>query len=245
MSRILVVGATSAIAQEVGKILAPEGHAFFLVARNPDRLAEVARDLEVRGAEQVEHKTADLMQTEQHAALIQTALQTLGGIDIVLIAHGILGNQKEAQADYQVAETIYRTNLLSVISLLTPIANLMEAQKQGVIAVISSVAGDRGRQSNYIYGSTKGGLNIYLQGLRNRLYPAGVQVVTLKPGFVSTPMTAGMKKNFLFASPQKVARGIVKAIARRKDVVYLPGFWRWILLVVKLIPERFFKKMSV
>lgn len=242
--KVLIFGATSAIAQATTRHFAEAGDSLFLVGRNEEKLTALANDLRVRGASSVEQKTADLTQTEQHAALIQSALKALGGIDIVLIAHGILGNQKEAEQDYQVAEALYRTNLLSVISLLTPIANLMEAQKRGTIAVISSVAGDRGRQSNYVYGSTKGGLNIYLQGLRNRLHPAGVQVVTLKPGFVDTPMTAGMKKNFLFAPPEQVGRGIYQAIRKGRNVVYLPPFWFWILLVVRALPESIFKRLK-
>lgn len=242
--KVLIFGATSAIAQATARHFAEAGDSLFLVGRNAEKLARIADDLRIRGASSVEHKAADLTQTEQHASLIQTALKALGGIDIVLIAHGVLGNQKEAEQDYQVAESIYRTNLLSVISLVTPIANLMEAQKRGTIAVISSVAGDRGRQSNYVYGSTKGGLNIYLQGLRNRLHPAGVQVVTLKPGFVDTPMTAGMKKNFLFAPPEQVAQGIYQAIRKGRNVVYLPPFWFWILLVVKVLPEFLFKRLK-
>jgi short-subunit dehydrogenase len=129
--------------------------------------------------------------------------------------------------------------------MLTPIADFFEKQKHGVITVISSVAGDRGRQSNYIYGSAKAGLSVYLDGLRNRLYSAGVAVVTIKPGFVDTPMTAHLKKGFLFASPEKVARDILRAIEKRKCVVYTPWFWRWIMFVIKSIPETIFRKLKL
>ena len=151
------------------------------------------------------------------------------------IAHGTLGDQQKSAEDYTVAERELRTNLLSVISLLTPIANYFEEQKSGVIAVISSVAGDRGRQSNYVYGTAKGGLNIFLQGLRNRLNPAGVCVLTIKPGFVDTPMTEGIKKNPLFASPETIAKGIYTAIAAKRDIVYLPWFWFWIALAIAAV----------
>ena len=131
------------------------------------------------------------------------------------------------------------------MSLLTILANRLEAQKQGTIAVISSVAGDRGRKSNYVYGTAKGAVSLFLQGLRGRLHPSGVRVVTIKPGFVDTPMTAGIKKNALFASPEAVARGVVSAIDRGRDVVYLPPFWRGVMLIVRAVPEPFFKRLNL
>ena len=139
----------------------------------------------------------------------------------------------------------FQINLVSVVSLLTLLANYFEKQGKGCIAVISSVAGDRGRQSNYIYGAAKGGLTIFLQGLRNRLSKAGVCVLTIKPGFVITPMTENFKKGFLWAQPQQVAKAIVSAIRRRKNVIYVPWFWRWIMLVIRNIPENVFKRMSL
>ena len=137
------------------------------------------------------------------------------------------------------------TNFLSAVSLLTPLANRFEAQKAGTLVVISSVAGDRGRQSNYVYGASKGALSVFLQGLRNRLARSGVAVVTVKPGFVDTPMTAGVKKNALFATPDKVAQGIVRAADARKDEVYLPGFWGPNRFAIRGIPERVFKRMKL
>lgn len=136
-------------------------------------------------------------------------------------------------------------NFVSAASLLSHLANLMEKRRGGTIAVISSVAGDRGRQSNYVYGAAKAGLSAFASGLRNRLQKSGVSVVTIKPGFVDTPMTAHVKKGPLFATPEAVARGIVKAIDRRKDVVYVPGFWRPIMWLIRSIPERIFKRLSL
>jgi short-subunit dehydrogenase len=132
-----------------------------------------------------------------------------------------------------------------VIALATVLANRFEAQRSGSIAVISSVAGDRGRQSNYVYGAAKGAVTLLLQGLRNRLSKSGVQVLTIKPGFVDTPMTAEFKKGALWAKPDDIAHGIVSAIDRRRDVVYLPGFWRLIMLIIRHIPEPIFKRMSL
>jgi decaprenylphospho-beta-D-erythro-pentofuranosid-2-ulose 2-reductase len=156
-----------------------------------------------------------------------------------------LGNQKACELSYEVTEQQLRINFLSVVSLLTPIANYFEAQGHGCIAVISSVAGERGRQSNYVYGTAKGAVKVFLQGLRNRLYHSGVSVITVNPGFVDTPMTAELPKNFLFAAPTSVGNGIYKAIIRSKDIVYLPWFWRWIMMGLRLVPEGIFKRMRI
>ena len=138
-----------------------------------------------------------------------------------------------------------QTNALSVISLLTLLANHFEQQRHGCIAVISSVAGDRGRQSNYVYGTAKGALSIFLQGLRNRLHKSGVQVLTVKPGFVDTPMTASLPKGPLWATPEKVAEDIDKAIENKRNVLYTPSFWFLIMAIIKSVPESIFKRLSL
>lgn len=243
MRNILICGATSAIAQETARLCARDGDRLFLVGRDPEKIQAVARDLSVRGAGKVDHFVADLNDVDLHELMIREAVGSLGGLDVVLIAHGTLSDQKGCEGDYRRAEREFRTNFLSVVSLLTPIANLFEHQRGGSIAVISSVAGDRARQSNYIYGTAKGAVSLFVQGLRNRLYPKGVHVLTVKPGFVDTPMTARLEKNVLFASPEDVARGIYRAIAGKKDVVYLPGWWRIVMIIVRHIPEGYFKRM--
>jgi short-subunit dehydrogenase len=244
-SRILVLGATSAIAMAVTSRLAPQGAHFFLVARNPDRLDAVRRDLLTRGAASVTTQAIDLDDTAAHPGMLESAAQSLGTIEVALIAHGVLGDQKQAQASYSVAEAVLHTNFLSAVSLITWLANYFESTRQGTLAVISSVAGDRGRKSNYVYGASKGALNIFLDGVRNRIDRAGVQVLTIRPGFVSTPMTAHLPQGPLFASPGKVAQGILKAISRRKDVVYLPGFWAPIMFVIRSIPQSIFKRLDL
>jgi hypothetical protein len=166
-------------------------------------------------------------------------------IDILLIAYGTLPDQAECIANIELTQAEINLNYLSVVSILTGISQLMLKQGSGTIAVISSVAGDRGRKSNYIYGSAKGGLTIFLQGLRNALSEKGVHVLTIKPGFVDTPMTADFKKGLLWVKPEKVANDIVKAVNAKKDVMYSPWFWRWIMLIIKMIPERIFKKMNL
>ena len=166
-------------------------------------------------------------------------------MDLALIAHGVLGDQPAAEADFEVAAAILHTNFISTVSLLTWLGNYFQAQRGGTLAVISSVAGDRGRKSNYVYGASKGALNVFLEGLRNRIDRDGVHVLTIKPGFVSTPMTAHVAHNALFASPDQIARGILQAVDRRRDVVYLPWYWFWIMFLVRAVPGRFFKKMHL
>jgi short-subunit dehydrogenase len=180
-----------------------------------------------------------------HAPMLNRAEGLLGGLDTVLIAHGTLSDQKacESSADLTVHELT--TNAVSVAALLTPLAARFEAQRKGAIAVISSVAGDRGRQSNYVYGSAKSLVSAFTSGMRQRLAKSGVAVITIKPGFVDTPMTAAFPKGALWAKPHQVAAGIVRAIDRSANVVYLPGFWRLIMLVIRSIPERVFVRLKL
>lgn len=246
MRRVLILGATSAIAEETARIFASKGDRLCLVGRRVDRLEQMAADLRVRGAPQVETLAADLNEMERHGALIDAAAAALGGLDTALVAHGTLGDQARAQADWAYAESEIRTNFLSAASLLTQLANRFEAQKAGAVAVISSVAGDRGRQSNYVYGAAKAGLTAFTSGVRNRLAPLGITVVTVKPGFVDTPMTAHIaKKGPLFVKPAVVARGIHAALVKGRDVVYLPFFWRYIMAIITAVPEAIFKRLKL
>jgi len=249
MQKIIVLGATSAIAQEASKIWAERGEHLVLIGRSPDKLSTIESDLKVRTAHtgaKIEVMTADLDQTDRHSALIEESFRRLGNhCDLILVAHGTLGDQTIAQQSYTQTYSLLLNNFLSPVSLLTEAANRMEKQGTGTLAVISSVAGDRGRQSNYIYGTAKGGLSLFLQGLRNRLFSRGVHVVTIKPGFVDTPMTATFKKGALWAKPETIARGIVSACDSKKDIVYLPFFWRFIMMIICSIPEGIFKKLKL
>jgi decaprenylphospho-beta-D-erythro-pentofuranosid-2-ulose 2-reductase len=218
---------------------------FMLVARNPRKLTAVAQDLLTRGAPAVDTWVLDLDDTSAHAEMLAAAAERLGEIDLALIAHGVLGDQAAAEADFEIAAAILHTNFVSTVSLCTWLANYFQAKGKGTLAVISSVAGDRGRKSNYIYGASKGALNIFLDGLRNRIDRNGVQVLTIKPGFVATPMTAHVPQNALFASPDRIAKGILSALKRRKDVVYVPWFWGGIMFVIRLVPGRVFKKLNL
>ncbi|WP_295993872.1 SDR family oxidoreductase [Rugamonas sp.] len=245
MQKILIIGATSAIAEAAARRFAQRGDALILLARDGERLAALCADLAIRGAAQCGGARFDAGATESHAGLIAEAVAALGGLDAVLIAHGTLPDQQACQADAALALREIGTNALSVINLLTELANRFEAQRHGCIAVIGSVAGDRGRQSNYVYGSAKGMLAIFLQGLRNRLHKAGVTVLTIKPGFVDTPMTAAFPKGPLWATPDQVAGAIVQAMDQGRSVLYTPFFWRAIMLMIRSIPEAIFKKLSL
>jgi len=245
MRRILIVGATSAIAQATARILAKNGDRLFLTGRDPAKLQSLLADLTIRGASQVETFSCDVNDYESHPAVIREATSTLGGLDTVLIAHGTLPDQKHCEESVELTLQEISTNALSVISFLTLLANQFEKQGHGTIAVLSSVAGDRGRKSNYVYGTAKAAVTTFLQGLRNRLSQSGVHVMTIKPGFVDTPMTAGFKKGLLWATPDSVARSIIKGMDRKQDILYTPFFWRGIMFVIRCIPERFFKKLNL
>ncbi|MDB4947033.1 MAG: oxidoreductase, short-chain dehydrogenase/reductase family [Labilithrix sp.] len=239
--RVLVLGATSAIASEVARIHAGRGDRLLLVGRNAAKLEEVARRC---AGTDVATRVADFTNHAGNAALVAEAAELLGGIDVALIAHGDLGDQLATEESFEAAESVLEVNFTSVVSLLIPLANLFEAARGGSIAVITSVAGERGRPRNYTYGAAKGALGIYLQGVRSRLYPAGVSVTTLKLGPVDTPMTRDHAKHVLFGKPPAVARDIVRAVDRRVSEAYVPGFWRLVMPVVRLTPEAIFQRLG-
>lgn len=245
MEKILIIGATSAIAEATARRFATQGASIFLLARNQERLATMASDLKIRGASQVAYGAFDANTCDQPKALLDGVITELGGLDTVLIAYGTLSDQKACENSVELTLQELTTNAMSVIALLTQLAPHFEAQREGCIAVISSVAGDRGRQSNYVYGTAKGALSIFLQGLRNRLHKSGVQVLTIKPGFVDTPMTANLPKGPLWASPEKIAEDIEKAIQKKRNVLYTPSFWFLIMTIIKLVPEQIFKRASL
>ncbi len=245
MQKILIVGATSAIAMETAKVFAAEGAALFLVGRNEEKLGNVADDLKIRRAGQVETLAVDLNDLEKHEDIVKRADAALGGLDAALIAHGTLSDQPACQESVDLTMEEFSTNCLSYISLLTRLASYFEPRQAGCIAAITSVAGDRGRMSNYVYGAAKSGVSTFLAGLRHRLFESGVKVVTIKPGFVDTPMTADYKKGPLFASAETVGKGIYNAMRAGKGEVYLPGFWRLIMLVIRTMPEFVFKRTKL
>lgn len=244
MKNVLVIGATSTVAGRCARLWAARGNALYLVARDEERLKVSGVDLKVRGAREAYIHCIDLNNRELHAAMLDAASAAMGSIDIVLIAHGTLPQQEACERSVSKTLAEINTNALSTISLLTLLANRFEERRAGAIAVISSVAGDRGRASNYIYGSAKAMITAFTSGLRQRLHKSDVAVVTIKLGFVDTPMTASFKKGVLWATPAGVAEKIVQAIDERKGEVYVPGFWWAVMTVIKAIPQRFFNKMN-
>ena len=205
----------------------------------------VAADLKTRGASYIDTAVADLDDTSSHPALLAHAINSLTGLDVAYLAHGILGDQTRAEQDFETAAQIIHTNFTSAVSLLTWLSNFFVQRHSGVLAVISSVAGDRGRKSNYLYGASKAGLSAYLGGLRNRVDREGVTVLVIKPGPVKTAMTASMAGSEKFADVNKVAQTIVKAIDGKQDTLYVPFQWQPIMFVIRNIPERVFKKLNL
>lgn len=245
MKKILIIGATSAIAEATARLWAQRGEQLFLVGRNAARLDAIAADLRVRGSSKVLTYVMDANDYTAHVPMLDAAEQALGGLDTVLLAHGTLSDQQACQQSVELTLHEINTNALSTVALLTPMANRFEALKRGSIVVISSVAGDRGRQSNYVYGSAKALVTAFTSGLRQRLAKSGVTVLTVKPGFVDTPMTASFKKGPLWATPARVAHDIDRALSRRQGVVYTPAFWCLIMAIIRFIPERLFSRIKL
>ena len=243
MKSIVVIGATSAIAQSVARKLTIPEVKFFLVGRNEPRLAAVEADLTTRGAKEVSSLVFDLCDLDRHQKILEKAEMRLGHIDLVLIAHGTLPVQRDIENSAPEMLRCLKENALSVISLATLFGNYFAELGSGSLVVISSVAGERGRKSNYGYGTAKAAVSTFMQGLRHRLYSRHVHVMTVKPGLVDTPMTCDFDKGFLWATPDSVADDIVRGIDKRRDVIFTPFFWRYIMLIIRLIPEALFKRL--
>lgn len=244
--RALILGAKSAIAQALAHRLAADGYDLILAARRTEPLEPLASDLRLRQDCHASVWPYDALDTASAADLPQRLARECGGFDLVIMVFGYLGDQENAQTDTDEMERILHTNFTGGVVVLSHLANYLESRNQpcGIIC-IGSVAGDRGRQSNYFYGAAKGALGLFLQGLRNRLAATNVHVMTVKPGFVDTPMTEGLEGLFLVSSPKAVAQDIVKAFNKKKDILYTPWFWRYIMLIIKHIPERVFKRMKL
>ena len=245
MRRLLIIGATSAIAEATAREFAKRGDALFLVGRSIERLQAIADDLKIRGASNVATFHLDVRDFGTYERMLDQASAALGGLDAALISHGTLSDQQASERSVEIMLGEMQVNALSVMALCTLLANRFAAQRLGVIAVISSVAGDRGRQSNYVYGSAKAAVTAFTSGLRQRLAKHGVNVVTIKPGFVDTPMTAAFKKGPAWATPAAVAKEIARAMIKGTPVIYTPGFWRPIMWVIRSIPEFVFKRLSL
>lgn len=243
MPTMLILGAGSDIARATALAFAAQGWDLCLAGRNMELLQRHAGDIEVRTGRSVSCRFFDALKEEEHASFWEEQAES---VQALFCAVGLLGDQKAARHDMELARRILRTNFNALVPILSMAADTFEKRKSGLIIVVSSVAGDRGRASNYVYGSAKAGLTAFLSGLRQRLAPSGVQVLTVLPGFVSTSMTEGMDlPASLTATPEQVANDIVRAVRRQCPVLYTRWFWRWIMFIVKRIPERLFRKIKL
>jgi len=242
--RALILGAKSAIAQAIAQRLAANGSGLVLAARDSAQLEPFAADLRLRRNAQVDLLEFDALDFDSFEPLPERVHQECGPFDLVVLVFGYLGNQQKAAQESAEGQKILHTNFTGAALILGHLANYLEERdRPGGIIGIGSVAGDRGRQSNYVYGAAKGGLSLFLQGLRNRLAGTPVHVMTVKPGFVDTPMTEGLEGLFLVAPPERVADDILRAFGKRRNTLYTPWFWRYIMLIIRCIPEPIFKRL--
>lgn len=243
-STLVVFGGTSRIAQEVARAAARDHRKIILVGRHPSRLASVRGDLLARGAMGADTVVCDLADATQHGSMWGELDTTLTDSAAFLLAYGTLGNQHRAEADTAYALSELTTNFVSAAALLTALANRAALGHGGVVAVITSVAGDRARRSNYVYGTAKGALALFTQGLRARLHPQGVRVLSIKPGPVRTPMTRDLSGRSL-AEPSMVGRAIYRElVSGHRDVMYVPWHWRWVMAIIRMIPESIAKRLN-
>lgn len=241
MAKILIIGAGSKIAQELVRLLAEKDNQFYLIARSPEKLQVLQQEYtdKILACDKV-----DFLDETAMAEQLQKVAEVFDGIDLAVIAHGDLGNQLLSETDFRHAREIYDANCLSVLMQLILLTEGMKAAGHGQIVVLGSVAGERGRPRNFTYGSAKGAVRLYMQGLRSSLYAGNIIVQYIKLGPTDTPMTANHTKNFSFSSPQKVAQLIEKAIQSKKGEVFVPGYWRYVMFVVRNLPEWLFQKLK-
>lgn len=241
--RVAIFGATSALAHATARCFAAEGAHLHLVARDATRLATLAQDLRLRGAATVTEQVLDFLDANAPAIAAQTAFASDGGPEVVLIAFGVLGAVEEDEADPAGAAQRFTLNATATIQLGLELANVLEKRRAGVIGIVSSVAGDRGRRANYPYGAAKAAVTTFCEGLRARLAPVGVAVVTIKPGPIDTPMTAHLPRSPLFAAAGPAGQAIHRALLRRPAVAYVPAWWWPIMAILRLLPERLFRRV--
>jgi decaprenylphospho-beta-D-erythro-pentofuranosid-2-ulose 2-reductase len=245
MQRVLIIGATSAIAEACARQLAANGARLHLLARDQARLGQIADDLRVRGAAAVNAATLDVDRSEHHGAALDAAFAAFDGFDLILVCHGSLPDELSCSADDAALLAAFHTNATATLLLMNACSRRLRPTGAGTLAVISSVAGDRGRGSNAAYGSAKAAVSAYASGLRQRLHGSGVNVLTIKPGFVDTPMTRDFRKGALWAKPDAIASGILRAAERRRSVAYLPAFWWPLMRVITHLPEWLFRRLPL
>ena len=243
---VLILGATSSIARAAAHEFARAGHPLILAGRDTQDLERDAADVRVRYRVDARALYFDATDFASHEAFVESCVRD-GAMPLegVVLCHGYMAEQEHAARDFALARQMIDVNYASAVSVLNPLADYFERRKGGFICAVSSVAGDRGRGSNYLYGSTKAALSTYLQGLRNRLSRSGVKVIDVRPGFVDTALTFGRPGMFLVATPQRVGADVFHAVRRGRSVVYTPWFWRGIMAIIKSIPEPVFKRMKL
>lgn len=243
MPVVLILGATSDMAMAIARKFASHHYDIQLAARKPEQLQPLQSDIRIRYNVNCSLHAFDALNYSSHQQFIDRLEPKP---DVAICVFGYLGDANKARSDWQEANTILQSNYAGAVSILDKIANYFESQKKGTIVGISSVAGERGRQSNYHYGSAKAGFTAYLSGLRNRLFPAGVHVVTVQPGFTYTRMTENMPlPKLLTGHPEEVAKAVYAAVSNKNNVIYVKWMWRWIMLIIRSIPESMFKKMKM
>jgi hypothetical protein len=243
MQTVLILGATSTVAIELAKIYAQQGYRLQLAARSVSRLEPIRSDLTIRFNASIELVEFNVENAMEHK-LFYDSLNSKP--DIIICLFGVLGNQLEAEIDWDQAYQILNVNYVGAVSILNIVAQDLKAKRKGIIVGVSSVAGDRGRQSNFLYGSAKAGFTAYLSGLRNKLFHFNVHVVTINPGFINSKMIAHLKTpELLTAKPKQVALAIIKAVNKKRNVVYILWIWKWIMIVIRFIPEPIFKRLRL
>jgi short-subunit dehydrogenase len=243
---VLILGGTSSIARAAAHQFARAGHPLLLAGRDTDDLARDAADVQLRHGVSARVLRFDAADFPSHAPFVASCIGDENApLDGVVLCHGYMAEQDDAARDFALARRMIDVNYTSAVSVLNPLADYFERRKAGFVCAVSSVAGDRGRGSNYLYGSTKAALSTYLQGLRSRLSKSGVKVITVKPGFVDTALTFGRPGMFLVATPQRVGADVFRAVRKGRSVVYTPWFWRGIMGIIKSIPEPVFKRMKL
>jgi decaprenylphospho-beta-D-erythro-pentofuranosid-2-ulose 2-reductase len=245
--KVIVLGATSAIAEATARLYAGEGAELLLVGRHAEHLAAIAADLQLRGAARVETAIRDLADSDDVAAAFASFVAALGGVDYVLVAYGMLGDQKIAEQEPATAEASLTVNFISAAAWMLAAASALQHQGWGSLVVLGSVAGDRGRRANFVYGAAKAGLATLVEGVAHRFARSGPRAVVVKPGPVITPMTEGFanRKGLLWATPERVAAIVRRAADHGGPVVYAPWFWRWTMLIIRLLPAPIFNRLDI
>lgn len=242
---VLVLGATSRVAHQIALRYARAGEAIYVTARDGAEAQAIAADVAIRHGVPTGACAFDATDFDSHPAIVARVEAEVGPLTVLVVAFGEMGEQAESEADFAEARKVIDINFTGAASACEAAAKVMAERGAGLIVGISSVAGDRGRQSNYFYGAAKGAFTLYLQGLRNRLFKQGVHVMTVKLGFVDTRMTYGMRTGIPIADPEAVAEAVFAAGNRRTDTLYYPRFWQGIMGIIKSVPEQAFKRLSL